>query len=47
MGVALKQAKSGRIHILDKMSEAIETESEMSEKAPMIESFMVNKVIMQ
>lgn len=43
MEKALEQAKGGRIHILGKMAEAIETTSEMSGNAPMIESFMVNK----
>ena len=43
MEKALEQAKGGRIHILGKMAEAIETASEMSGNAPMIESFMVNK----
>lgn len=43
MEKALEQAKSGRIHILGKMAEAIETASEVSGNAPMIESFMVHK----
>ena len=43
MEKALEQAKGGRIHILGKMAEAIETTSKMSGNAPMIESFMVNK----
>ena len=43
MEKALEQAKNGRIHILGKMAEAIETASEVSGNAPMIESFIVNK----
>jgi polyribonucleotide nucleotidyltransferase len=43
MEKALEQAKSGRVHILSKMSEAIETASEMSGNAPIIKSFIVNK----
>jgi len=43
MEKALDQAKGGRVHILGKMAEAIQTTSEMSGNAPMIESFMVKK----
>lgn len=43
MEKALEQAKEGRIHILEKMSLAIESNSELSDNAPMIVSFMVNK----
>lgn len=43
MEQALKQAKDGRIHILEKMANAISTSSSISANAPVIESFMVNK----
>ncbi|MCP4355430.1 MAG: polyribonucleotide nucleotidyltransferase [Proteobacteria bacterium] len=44
MKQALAQAYEGRIHILGKMAEAItETRAEMSEYAPSIHSFMINK----
>ena len=43
MEKALEQAKGGRVHILSKMAEAIQTASEMSGNAPIIKSFMVNK----
>ena len=43
MGKALEQAKAGRIHILDKMALAIKSNSEISNNAPVIVSFMVNK----
>ncbi len=43
MGKALEQAKEGRFYILDKMSLAIESNSELNDNAPMIVSFMVNK----
>ena len=40
---ALEQAKAGRIHILNKMALAIKSNSEISNNAPVILSFMVNK----
>ncbi len=43
MGKALEQAKEGRIHILGKMALAIESNSEISNNAPVIVSFMVKK----
>ena len=43
MEKSLEQAKAGRIHILDKMAQVITTNSSVSNNAPMIESFMVNK----
>lgn len=44
MKQALAQAHEGRIHILGKMAEAItESRTEMSEFAPSIESFYINK----
>jgi polyribonucleotide nucleotidyltransferase len=43
MEKALDQARGGRVHILGKMAEAIQTASAMSGNAPMIESFMVPK----
>ena len=44
MKVALAQAKEGRMHILTKMAEAItESRGELSEHAPSVESFMINK----
>lgn len=43
MEQALKQAKDGRIHILEKMAKAISTNASVSSNAPVIESFMVNK----
>jgi polyribonucleotide nucleotidyltransferase len=44
MKIALAQANEGRMHILGKMAEAItESRTEMSEYAPSIESFMIDK----
>ena len=43
MGKALEQAKAGRVHILSKMALAIESNSALSDNAPMIISFTVNK----
>jgi len=43
MKEALTQAKDGRIHILGKMAEAISSNNEISDNAPVIVSFMVNK----
>jgi polyribonucleotide nucleotidyltransferase len=44
MKVALGQAQEGRMHILGKMAEAISvSRTEMSEYAPSIESFYINK----
>lgn len=43
MKKALEQAKAGRIHILGKMATAITTNNLVSQNAPMIESFKVNK----
>eukprot|EP00916_Digyalum_oweni_P015235 GHVL01024898.1.p2 GENE.GHVL01024898.1~~GHVL01024898.1.p2 ORF type:complete len:326 (-),score=51.34 GHVL01024898.1:3773-4621(-) len=43
MGKALEQARDGRIHILGKMALAIKSNSEISNNAPVIVSFMVNK----
>lgn len=43
MSVALKQAKEGRLHILEKMSEAItESRKEVSESAPKIVNIKIN-----
>ncbi|MBN8512127.1 MAG: polyribonucleotide nucleotidyltransferase [Rickettsiales bacterium] len=43
MEQALGQAKSGRVHILDKMSKAISTNSSISDNAPIVESFTIPK----
>tara|TARA_B110000503_G_scaffold143153_1_gene242871 strand:- start:626 stop:2896 length:2271 start_codon:yes stop_codon:yes gene_type:complete len=43
MGKALEQAKAGRVHILSKMSLAIESNSALSDNAPVIVSFTVSK----
>lgn len=43
MEKALEQAKAGRVHILGKMAMAIENHSGLSEHAPVIESFAINK----
>ncbi len=43
MEQALNQAKAGRIHILEQMSKAISTISSLSDNAPTITSFLVNK----
>jgi len=43
MEKALDQAKAGRVHILGKMAAAITGHASLSNNAPMIESFMVNK----
>ena len=43
MEKALDQAKAGRVHILGKMAMAIEAHSSLSENAPVIISFTVNK----
>ncbi len=43
MEQALRQAKSGRVHILDKMSKAISTNSSISDNAPIVESFTIPK----
>ena len=43
MGAALEQAREGRLHILDKMAEAISSpRTEMSEYAPRIIAFTIN-----
>ncbi len=43
MEKALDQAKHGRVHILNKMANAITSNSSISSNAPVIESFMVPK----
>ena len=39
---ALEQARVGRLHILDKMNEALSEPSEISDYAPKIVSFSIN-----
>lgn len=43
MKKALEQAKTGRLHILDRMATAITEQGELSSTAPLIETFKVNK----